>query len=93
MSSLMDGRWIDMVNTGDQPMEAMVTLWIVRFTYLLLPLLFSALLGVVGNNLGLGIERGMSGMMYGASKAGSTAGKQMTGAVGKRMKSGGGKTR
>lgn len=70
MSSLMDGRWIDMVNTGDQPIEAMVILWIVRFTYLLLPLVFSALLGVVGRNLGLGIEQGMDGLMYGANKAG-----------------------
>jgi hypothetical protein len=63
MSALMNGRWIDMVNTGDQPMEAMVTLWIVRFTYLLLPLLFSALLRTVGKDLGLGIEQGMSGLM------------------------------
>jgi hypothetical protein len=93
MSSLMDGRWIDMVNTGDQPMEAMVTLWIVRFTYLLLPLLFSVLLGVVGNNLGLGIEKGLGGLMYGSAKSGSSAGKHATGAIGKRMRSGGGKSK
>lgn len=93
MSSLMDGKWIDMVNTGDQPMEAMVTLWIVRFTYLLLPLLFSTLLGVVGNNLGLGIEKGMGNLMYGSNKSGSSAGRHVTGGLGKRMKSGGGKSK
>jgi hypothetical protein len=68
LSALFDGRWLDMLNTGDQPMEMMLTLWIIRFMYVILPIIFSALLGVVGNNLGTRLESGMERMMSGAGK-------------------------
>lgn len=65
LSALFGDHWLDILNTGDQPMEMMVTMWIVKFTYVVLPLIFSALLGIAGRNLGLSIESQVTGMMHG----------------------------
>lgn len=80
LSTLFDGRWLDMLNSGDQPMEMMVTLWIIRFMYVVLPLVFSTLLAVVGRDLGLGIENQMTNMTHGlggGSKSGAGKVKDM----------------
>ncbi len=77
LTALLGDHWFDMLNTGDQPMEMMMTMWVVKFTYLVLPLIFSALLGSAGRNLGLRLEGGMQGMMYGAGSGAKTGAVKM----------------
>ncbi len=83
LSTMMTDDLTDFAVATETPLKIIILTWIVKFSYLLLPLIFSALLSVVGNNLGLSLAGRMEGMMHGVGKnaannggkAGSIAGK------------------
>jgi hypothetical protein len=75
LSTLYGDHWSEMLTTPDVPLEMLVITWIIKFTYVGLPVLCSLLFGLVGNNLGSGLGAGISRMTSGLDRAGSGAGK------------------
>jgi hypothetical protein len=77
LSALYGNHWTEMLTTPDVPLEMLVITWIIKFTYVGLPVLCSVLFGLVGNNLGAGLGNHMTRMTQSAGSGAGGGGKKL----------------
>jgi len=65
LSALFTENWTSILTSSDQPLEMLVTVWVVKFMYVVLPVIFSIMMGLVGSNLGSSLGAGLNSGMGG----------------------------